>query len=81
MSMEQVLAVALGLVAFFGGLWVRTVQSDLKEVRDKLRDYVLREDLHRMLEGLEGALTRIEQKMDAFVVRIEDKLDKKADKT
>jgi hypothetical protein len=80
MSTEQVLGLALALVAFFGGMWVRTIQADLKEVRDKLRDYVLREDLHRELEGLGAALARIEQKVDAFVLRIEDKLATKVDK-
>lgn len=80
MGTEQVLSIALGLVAFFGGMWVRTIQSDLKEVRDKLRDYVLREDLHRELELIANSLGRIEQKVDAFAQRIDDKLDKKADK-
>lgn len=80
MNIEQALAVALGLVAFFGGMWVRTIQSDLKEVRDKLRDYVLREELHRDFEGLSSALARLEHKFDGFMQRIDDKLDKKADK-
>lgn len=76
MTTEQVLALALGLVAFFGGLWVRTIQSDLKEMRDRLSDYVLREDLHRELSTLSSQLTRIDLKIDTFLER----LDKKADK-
>ena len=80
MSTEQVIAVALGLVAFFGGLWVRTVQADVKEMRDKMRDYVLRDELHREFEGVRAALLRIEDKVDGFIQRIDDKLEKKADK-
>jgi hypothetical protein len=76
MSTEQVLAIALGLVAFFGGMWVRTIQADLKEMREKQRDYVLREDLHRELSSLSAQLTRIDAKIDTFMER----LDKKADK-
>lgn len=77
MSTEQVLGLALGLVAFFGGLWVRTIQSDLKELRDALKDYALREDVRREHETTVVALNRLTDKVDKFL----DHLSTKADKT
>ena len=80
MSTEQLLAIAIGLVSFFGGLWVRTIQSDLKDLGKSQSNYVLREDLHRELSGITNHLTRIEQKVDSFVQRIDERLEKKADR-
>lgn len=73
LTIETALQITLSLVAALGGMWMRTLQGDIKELeRDMqlIRDhYQRRDDAHREFEQIMVLLQRIEQK-----------LDKKADK-
>ncbi|AXF75191.1 hypothetical protein LU631_09830 [Erwinia tracheiphila] len=63
------LAISTGLISF----WARNINEDQKKFRDELRDirdnYQRRDDAHRDFQQIMAMLQRIEQK-----------LDKKADK-
>jgi septation ring formation regulator EzrA len=77
---EQALSIALGLVAFFGGIWVKRIAEDTnkleKEVDEIRRHYQTREDGRRIETMIKEQLGDIKQQM----IRIENKLDRKADK-
>ena len=80
MSLETAFQIVLGMVAFLGGLWVRQLRHDLDHLKrqiDRVReDYQRRDDAeqhyNQMLEMLRDVKLHIQ--------RIEDKLDRKADK-
>lgn len=80
MSLDIAFQIVLGMVAFLGGLWVRQLRHDLDHLKrqiDRVReDYQRRDDAeqhyNQMLEMLRDVKLHIQ--------RIEDKLDRKADK-
>lgn len=81
--MEQtILNILIGVVLSAGGWILKTVQSELKELRarDELRqtqlsefrivvaeDYVKHQELQKFLESLNNKLDRIEEKLDKKV--------------
>jgi hypothetical protein len=75
--------ILLGLIAFFGGLWVKSLQNSLaalrtdnEKLRDALKDYALREDVRRADEMTMNKLDRIDNKIDTFIDRLNTKADK-----
>jgi predicted nucleic acid-binding Zn-ribbon protein len=81
MNMTLAFQIAMALVAFFGGLWVNRLQSDIKELRtrlDNIRDtYVRREDSGREYGNLVDMLKEVKSRLE----NLDSKLDRKADKT
>lgn len=79
-TLEMAYQLLLGLVAFFGGLWVRQTRLDLDEIRhqiDRVReDYQRRDDAGQHYDQMLGMLRDVKGQIQ----RIEDKLDRKADK-
>jgi hypothetical protein len=80
MNMTLAFQIAMALVAFFGGLWVNRLQSDIKELRSNLqhvRDgYVRREDSGREYNNLIDMLREVKTRLE----NLDKKLDGKADK-
>lgn len=80
MTTDMAFNIAIGIIAFLGGLWVRTLQEDIKGVRGDLvnvrQDYQRREDAQRDMTLAVGMMQDIKNS----VHRIENKLDRKADK-
>ena len=81
MNMTLAFQIAMALVAFFGGIWVNRLQSDIKELRSSLQNvrdtYARREDLDRDIHHLVDMLKDIKSRLE----RLDEKLDRKADKT
>ncbi|PIJ41605.1 hypothetical protein [Serratia sp. OPWLW2] len=79
-TIDMAFNIAIGIIAFLGGLWVRTLQEDIKGVRGDLanvrQDYQRREDAQRDMTLVTGMMQDIKNS----VQRIENKLDRKADK-
>ncbi|BBI91166.1 hypothetical protein SSYM_2248 [Serratia symbiotica str. Tucson] len=80
MTIDMAFNLAIGIIAFLDGLWVRTLQEDIKGVRGDLmnvrQDYQRREDAQRDMTLVTGMMQDIKNS----VQRIENKLDRKADK-
>lgn len=84
MTADQIYQIAVGvllsLVSLFGGLWIRRLgrdMSDLQRAVERIReDYQRREDAQRDRDEFRQML----QDIKSVVNRLEDKLDRKADK-
>lgn len=72
--------ILLSLVSLFGGMWLRRLGrdiSDLERAVERIReDYQRREDAQRDRDEFRQML----QEIKSVVNRLEDKLDRKADK-
>ncbi|MCW3482104.1 hypothetical protein OL229_21520 [Neisseriaceae bacterium JH1-16] len=80
MTLDLVLQVAFGLLAFLGGLWVRQLQQELADLKRQSlaiqRDYQRRDDAAKSSDQMIDMLREVK----THIQRIEDKLDRKADK-
>ena len=80
MSLEQAFQLALSLAAGLGGLWIRQLQQELTELKrqsEQIRlDYQRRDDAAKTDDQLLDMLREVK----THIQRIEDKLDRKADK-
>lgn len=76
----DVLHVALGLIATFGGLWVRSLQAEIKRLSIALdevsKTYQRRDETIVMMQSIKDMTVDIRNRID----RIDEKLDRKADK-
>lgn len=79
MESQTIINVLIGLVAFFGGIWVKSISESMKEMKatdtilaDKVQrieilvagQYVKREELDNLSKALFSKLDRIEHKID-----------------
>lgn len=79
MDFQTAFNIAVGLVGFFGGWYVKSIADSLNNLREadtKLTDkvqhievlvagqYVRREDLHKHMDDIFSTLRRIEEKLD-----------------
>jgi hypothetical protein len=80
MTLDLVLQVAFGLLAFLGGLWVRQLQQELADLKRQSlaiqRDYQRRDDAAKSSDQMIDMLREVK----THIQRIDDKLDRKADK-
>ncbi|MCG9093416.1 phosphatidylinositol-specific phospholipase C1-like protein [Laribacter hongkongensis] len=80
MSLDMAFQIALGIAAFLGGIWVNTLRADLADLKRQLeairRDYQRRDDAEKASAQVIDMLRDVKTN----VQRIEDKLDRKADK-
>ncbi|USS96622.1 hypothetical protein M5J15_07395 [Serratia symbiotica] len=76
MTIDMVFNLAIGIIAFLGELWVRTLQEDSGDLMNVRQDYQRREDAQRDMTLVTGMMQDIKNS----VQRIENKLDHKADK-
>jgi hypothetical protein len=80
MTLELAFQISLGLVAALGGMWLRHLQSEIKEQRKRLEDvrqeYQRREDAQRDTDQVMELLRDLKRSIE----RIDGKLDRKADK-
>ncbi len=80
MSLKQAFQLALSLAAGLGGLWIRQLQQELTELKRQSeqirRDYQRRDDAAKTDDQLLDMLREVK----THIQRIEDKLDRKADK-
>lgn len=80
MTFDQAFQIALALVAFFGGMYIRRQQqdiSDLEKAVERIREeYQRREDARHNQTALMDTM----RDLRAAIERIEDKMDRKADK-
>lgn len=80
MDSQTVINTLIGLVAFFGGIWVKSISDSIKEMKttdaelaNKVQgiellvagQYVKREELDKLGVALFSKLDRIENKLDA----------------
>ncbi|OVZ94874.1 hypothetical protein CBW58_02035 [Yersinia frederiksenii] len=81
MTPDQIYQLLLGLVTSFGGIWIRRLQSDIRDLKedvDRIRDeYQRRDDAQRDYALIADNIKDIKNTLN----RILDKLDKKADRT
>ena len=81
MSPDQIYQLLLGLVTLFGGIWIRRLQSDIRDLEedvDRIRnEYQRRDDAQRDYTLISDNIKDIKNTLN----RILDKLDKKADRT
>jgi len=78
MDFQTVINTLLGLVTFFGGIWVRGLSDSMKELKDTdshladkvqkieilvVGDYIRRDELEKMIDTLFQKLDRIESKL------------------
>ncbi|MCG8996649.1 hypothetical protein [Laribacter hongkongensis] len=80
MTLDMAFQIALGIAAFLGGIWVNTLRTDLADLKRQLeatrRDYQRRDDAEKASSQVIDMLRDVKTN----VQRIEDKLDRKADK-
>ncbi|KNC89913.1 hypothetical protein [Trabulsiella odontotermitis] len=80
MSLDMAFQIALALAATFGTIWIRRLQkdiSDLEKAVDRIRDeYQRREDARSNYDNMMDAM----RELRAAIERIDNKLDRKADK-
>ena len=82
MDTQTIINILLGLVTFFGGVWVRGIADSMKELKaadselaDKVQhiellvagQYVTRDDQDKMMDAIFSKLERIESKIDRHV--------------
>jgi len=82
MDSQTIINVLIGLVAFFGGIWVKSISDSLKEMKltdtmlaDKVQSiellvagqYVRRDDMEKHISAIFTKLDRIESKLDGKV--------------
>lgn len=80
-TLDMAYQILLGLVVFFGGMWVKRLHKDMDGVGrriDQIRDnYQRKDDAGAQAKQLMDMLREVK----THVQRIEDKLDRKADKS
>jgi len=80
LTLDTAFQIALSLIAALGGMWLRNLQTDIKELAhavQAVRDqYQRRDDAHRD----SGQILRMLEDMNRSIERIDQKLDRKADK-
>lgn len=82
MEPQSLINILFGLVAFFGGIWIRGIADSLKELKrtdsglaSKMQaievliagDYIKRDDFHDFTKTLFDTLAKIEEKLDRKV--------------
>ena len=81
MNPDQLYQLLLGLVTLFGGIWIRRLQLDIRDLEesvDRIRtEYQRRDDALRDYSLVSDNIRDIKNSLN----RILDKLDKKADRT
>ncbi|MDM9253542.1 hypothetical protein [Klebsiella variicola] len=81
MTPDQIYQILLGGLGLFGGIWIRRLQSDIRDLEkavERIKDeYQRREDSRRDHDQLIDRIRDIKESVD----RILEKLDKKADRT
>ncbi|OHY59793.1 hypothetical protein BB778_26375 [Pluralibacter gergoviae] len=81
MNPDQLYQLLLGLVTLFGGIWIRRLQLDIRDLEesvDRIRtEYQRRDDASRDYNLVSDNIRDIKISLN----RILDKLDKKADRT
>lgn len=81
MTPDQIYQILLGGLGLFGGIWIRRLQSDIRDLEkavDRIKDeYQRREDSRRDHDQLIDRIRDIKESVD----RVLEKLDKKADRT
>jgi len=68
MSYQEIFNILLGLVAFFGGMFVKTVSSDMKDTKKEIGDlailvatsYVKKDDLSNQLKEIISKLNKLQ---------------------
>ncbi|RLR18142.1 hypothetical protein D8L93_03545 [Sodalis-like symbiont of Bactericera trigonica] len=80
MSLDLAFNIALSLLSALGGLWLKSVSEELRRLQHELtqvrQDYQRREDAQRDLQLMTGMMQDIKDSIQ----RINNKLDRKADK-
>lgn len=80
MTIEMAFNIAISLIAALGGIWLRSLQEELKNNRTELasirNEYQRREDALRDNQIMTGLMQDIKRSIE----RIDGKLDRKADK-
>ncbi|HGM6997560.1 hypothetical protein BMF90_07500 [Serratia sp. OLHL2] len=80
MTIEMAFNIAISLIAALGGIWLRSLQEELKNNRSELasirNEYQRREDALRDNQIMTGLMQDIKRSIE----RIDGKLDRKADK-
>ncbi|MFT4465399.1 MAG: hypothetical protein ACMX3H_12775 [Sodalis sp. (in: enterobacteria)] len=80
MSLDLAFNIALSLLSALGGLWLKSVSEELRRLQYELtqvrQDYQRREDAQRDLHLMTGMMQDIKDSIQ----RIDNKLDRKADK-
>lgn len=81
MTSDMLYQLLLGLVTLFGGIWIRRLQFDIRDLEesvDRIRtEYQRRDDALRDYSQVSDNIRDIKNSLN----RILDKLDKKADRT
>lgn len=81
MTPDQIYQILLGGLGLFGGIWIRRMQSDIRDLEksvERIKDeYQRREDSRRDHDQLIDRICDIKESVD----RVLEKLDKKADRT
>lgn len=81
MTSDMLYQLLLGLVTLFGGIWIRRLQIDIRDLEesvDRIRtEYQRRDDALRDYSQVSDNIRDIKNSLN----RILDKLDKKADRT
>ncbi|EMM7864328.1 MULTISPECIES: hypothetical protein [Enterobacteriaceae] len=81
MTSDMLYQLLLGLVSLFGGIWIRRLQLDIRDLEesvDRIRtEYQRRDDALRDYSQVSDNIRDIKNSLN----RILDKLDKKADRT
>lgn len=81
MTSDMLYQLLLGLVSLFGGIWIRRLQLDIRDLEesvDRIRtEYQRRDDALRDYSHVSDNIRDIKNSLN----RILDKLDKKADRT
>lgn len=80
MRLDLAFNIALSLLSALGGLWLKSVSEELRRLQYELtqvrQDYQRREDAQRDLQLMTGMMQDIKDSIQ----RIDNKLDRKADK-
>ncbi|MGL9774514.1 MAG: hypothetical protein ACR5LG_12910 [Sodalis sp. (in: enterobacteria)] len=80
MSLDLAFNIALSLLSALGGPWLKSVNEELRRLQYELtqvrQDYQRREDAQRALQLMTGMMQDIKDSIQ----RIDNKLDRKADK-
>ena len=76
-NLAMAFKLVLGFAAFFGALWVRDLQAQIKDLQVQIGGRIAKDDYVREQREVREELRELGRKMDRLV----DKLDAKADKT
>ena len=76
-NLAMAFKLVLGFAAFFGALWVRDLQAQIKDLQAQIGGRIAKDDYVREQREVREELRELGRKMDRLV----DKLDAKVDKT